>query len=205
MDDELEKGQTMGLEDMQQNQVQAPAREEPFYRRTWFCVLMAIIFPPLGIALIWVFKKPTAQSARIALTVVSAVILVGAIGDMGNAAQSIQSSNNEQSAVEESSTMQKTDAPNADETVTTNFMGGELFGATVEKAWETVEAKGYAVAFKSPTGADLNPGRNSMHSSTMKTWRIKSARLDESSNTVTLWVTSEDGFIEEYGKKAMKD
>lgn len=39
----------------------------------------------------------------------------------------------------------------------------------------------------------------------MKTWRIKSARLDESSNTVTLWVTSEDGFIEEYGKKAMKD
>lgn len=161
----------MGLEDMQQNQVQAPTREEPFYRRTWFCVLMAIIFPPLGIALIWVFKKPTAQSTRIALTVVSAVILVGAIGSMGNA----------------------------------RALQDELFGTTVEKAWETVEAKGYAVAFKSPTGADLNPGRNSMHSSTMKTWRITSAQLDESSNTVTLWVTSEDGFIEKYGKKAMKD
>lgn len=81
MDDGLGKGQTMGLEDMQQNQVQAPTREEPFYRRTWFCVLMAIIFPPLGIALIWVFKKPAAQSVRIALTVVSAVILVSAIGE----------------------------------------------------------------------------------------------------------------------------
>lgn len=80
----------MGLEDMQQNQVQAPTREEPFYRRTWFCVLMAIIFPPLGIALIWVFKKPAAQSVRIALTVVSAVILVSAIGNMGNGTQAVQ-------------------------------------------------------------------------------------------------------------------
>lgn len=205
MDDELGKGQTMGLEDMQQNQVQAPTREEPFYRRTWFCVLMAIIFPPLGIALIWVFKKPEAQSVRIALTVVSAVILVSAIGNMRNGTQALQNGNSDQTTVEESSTVQETDADNADEPVTTNFIGGELFGTTVEKAWETVEAKGYAVAFKSPTGADLNPGRNSMHSSSMKTWRITSAQLDEPSSTVTLWVTSEDGFIEEYGKKAMKD
>ena len=155
--------------------------------------------------LIWVFKKPAAQSVRIALTVVSAVILVSAIGNMGNGTQAVQNGNSDQTTVEESSTMQETDADNADEPVTTNFMGGELFGTTVEKAWETVEAKGYAVAFKSPTGADLNPGRNSMHSSTMKTWRITSAQLDEPSSTVTLWVTSEDGFIEEYGKKAMKD
>ena len=95
----------MGLEDMQQNQVQAPTREEPFYRRTWFCVLMAIIFPPLGIALIWVFKKPAAQSVRIALTVVSAVILVSAIGNMGNGTQAVQNGNSDQTTVEESSTV----------------------------------------------------------------------------------------------------
>lgn len=160
----------MGLEDMQQNQVQAPAREEPFYRRTWFCVLMAIIFPPLGIVLMWVFKKPTAQSARIALTVVSAVILIGAIGNMGTA----------------------------------RALQDELFGTTVEKAWETAEAKGYTVAFKSPTGADLNPGRSSMHSSTMQTWRVRNVSVVESTKTVTLWVTTKDEFIEEYGEGAMK-
>ena len=41
----------------------------PFYRKTWFIVLMCIFLPPVGIALLWVNKKPVNKVARIVLTV----------------------------------------------------------------------------------------------------------------------------------------
>lgn len=55
----------------------APA--EPFYKKTWFVVLLLIIFPPAGITLAWVFKKPEIVPVRVLLTVVSALILLIAL------------------------------------------------------------------------------------------------------------------------------
>lgn len=41
----------------------------PFYRKTWFIVLMCIFLPPIGIALLWIGKKPVNKIVRIVLTV----------------------------------------------------------------------------------------------------------------------------------------
>lgn len=52
-------------------QINTPNRppKPPFYRKTWFIVLMCIFLPPIGIALLWVGKKPMNKIARIVLTV----------------------------------------------------------------------------------------------------------------------------------------
>lgn len=77
-----------------QNQAQSPAlntqqnglpeSKEPFYKSTWFVVLLLILFPPVGIILAWVFKKPTNSAARIVLTVVSVLILIIALTPKGS-------------------------------------------------------------------------------------------------------------------------
>lgn len=41
----------------------------PLYKKTWFIVLMCIFLPPIGIALLWIGKKPVNKIVRIVLTV----------------------------------------------------------------------------------------------------------------------------------------
>jgi len=41
----------------------------PFYKKTWFIVLMCIFIPPAGIVFSWIAKKPKNTAARIVLTV----------------------------------------------------------------------------------------------------------------------------------------
>ncbi len=43
--------------------------DEKFYKRTWFIVLCCIIFPPAGIALMWINRKPIRKNARIILSI----------------------------------------------------------------------------------------------------------------------------------------
>lgn len=50
--------------------------KEPFYKKTWFIVVLLLLFPPAGIPLAWVFKKPGNKAARIVLTVISALVVV---------------------------------------------------------------------------------------------------------------------------------
>lgn len=45
----------------------------PFYQKTWFILLMLLIFPPVGIFLLWKFGS-FGKPARIALTVISVLI-----------------------------------------------------------------------------------------------------------------------------------
>ena len=81
----------------------------PFYKKTWFCVLLTFIIPPVGIALMWVFKKPKGKTPRIVLTVVAALlILVGISGGAGGSSNAqaankptTQTSTAEQNAVKE--------------------------------------------------------------------------------------------------------
>lgn len=54
----------------------SPQQKEPFYKSTWFIVLMLIFIPVVGIPLAWVFKKPDSKPGRVVLTVLSAFILV---------------------------------------------------------------------------------------------------------------------------------
>jgi hypothetical protein len=52
-----------------------PPHKEPFYRMTWFVIVLAIFIPPVGILLAWLFKKPVHRCARIILTAVAALLL----------------------------------------------------------------------------------------------------------------------------------
>lgn len=56
----------------------APLTEEsntkdPFYSKTWFIVLMSLLFPIVGIILLWVCKKPKSKKNRIIATIVIAL------------------------------------------------------------------------------------------------------------------------------------
>lgn len=69
----------------QQNFNNAPnnQQKEPFYKKTWFVVLMCIFLPPVGLVLLWVSKKPRNMVGRIVLTVILALwtIAVLPVGD----------------------------------------------------------------------------------------------------------------------------
>lgn len=58
--------------------------KEPFYRRTWFLVLLTIVCPVAGIPLMWVFGRPKSTPARIALTVVAALVILASLGSLGS-------------------------------------------------------------------------------------------------------------------------
>lgn len=57
-------------------QIHSP-KKEPFYKKTWFVVLLMILVPPVGILLAWIIKKPVNLIARILLTILSALIILG--------------------------------------------------------------------------------------------------------------------------------
>ena len=44
------------------------APKPPFWKRTWFITLTCIFFPPVGIALLWICRKPSKKKTRIILT-----------------------------------------------------------------------------------------------------------------------------------------
>ena len=62
-------------------------KPEPFFRKTWFIVIMLILFCPVGLILMWVFKKPENVNIRVALTAVVLIALV-AMGHNSNTATS---------------------------------------------------------------------------------------------------------------------
>lgn len=82
----------------QQNFNNAPnnQQKEPFYKKTWFLVLMCIFIPPVGIALLWIQKKPVRKGIRIALTVFLCIYTIGLFGETETSIekeQSIQTEN----------------------------------------------------------------------------------------------------------------
>lgn len=59
----------------------------PFYQKTWFILLMLLIFPPVGIFLLWKFGS-FGKPARIALTVISVLIFfVNFVGGSNDVAE----------------------------------------------------------------------------------------------------------------------
>lgn len=53
----------------------------PFYKRNWFIVIMCIIFAPIGIALLWIQKKPKNKIARIIITILLCIWFLLVVGD----------------------------------------------------------------------------------------------------------------------------
>lgn len=51
-------------------------KPEPFFRKTWFIVIMLILFWPVGLILMWVFKKPGNINLRVALTAIVLIVFI---------------------------------------------------------------------------------------------------------------------------------
>ncbi len=95
-------------------------KKDPFYKKTWFVVLLMIFVPPAGIVLAWVFKKPAKKIARIILTILSALIILGTFIPHG---QTTTSSNFESTNTSQSSTpAQQSPAPSL-ETIQATYTG----------------------------------------------------------------------------------
>lgn len=125
--------------------------------------------------------------------IIIAVIIICVVGLIGSGMSGQSNSTTNSSADTATTAKQETWDANT-----------ELFGQTVEKAWDQIEAKGYTIKIKSIKGAELNSDENNHHSSTTQTWRVTKAELDESAKTVTVTVTSNDDFTSKYGASAKK-
>lgn len=66
-DDEQSQNQQQQNPQPQNNFNQSP--KIPFYKKTWFIVLMCIFLPPIGIILMWWHKKPKNMVARVLITI----------------------------------------------------------------------------------------------------------------------------------------
>ena len=118
-------------------------QKEKFYRKTWFVVLLMILFPPIGIVLAWVFKKPTNQVARIVLTVLAVLITIGAVagGGSGETTENSTSTSDQPAATESAAQENKAEveAPEPEpvveeptlESITAQYLGDTEEGATV--------------------------------------------------------------------------
>lgn len=81
----------------------------------------------------------------------------------------------------------------------------DLFGMTVEAAWDKIEAKGYTIKIVSKTGAELNSDESNHHSSTSQAWRVADVEeVDEKAKTVTVEATSDDDFVKRFTAGAKK-
>jgi hypothetical protein len=116
---------------------QSAAKKEPFYKQTWFVVLMMFLVPPLGIVLAWVCKKPDSQAGRIVLTVVSALIIIATISprtttqsDSTNSSQQSSSAATQQS--QQSVTTQQTPAPTLT-SIVAKYTGKTAEGVTINE------------------------------------------------------------------------
>lgn len=132
---------------------------------------------------------------KIIIVVVCIIILLIGIGSC--------SANNNQVSDQSGSENQEQQVQAQDEN--TWDANTDLFGMTVESAWDEIESHGYSMgSILSITGAELNNDESIRHSSTAKTWLVSKAEIDESSKAVTIEVTSRDQFIDEFGKEFVK-
>lgn len=53
--------------------------KSPFWKQTWFIVLMCILLPPVGIVLLWLAKKPANKTTRLIITVILVLYTIAAM------------------------------------------------------------------------------------------------------------------------------
>ena len=60
-------------------------QKEKFYKKQWFMWVFLILFPPIGIALVWLVHKEFSVKKRIILTVVSSLWLIFSLSQADDA------------------------------------------------------------------------------------------------------------------------
>jgi hypothetical protein len=136
-------------------------------------------------------EKRKSLNKKIIIFAVVAIFIIGLIGS-GMSGQSNSSASSSNASTQSTAKQEKWDA------------NSELFGQTVDSAWDEIEAKGYSIKILSIKGAELSNEESTRHTSTTQSWRVTKASLDESAKTVTITVTSNDDFVDKYGESAKK-
>ena len=88
-----------------QNKPEEP--KEPFYKKTWFVVLMCIFLPPVGLVLLWVSKKPRNMVGRIVLTVILALFTIMALTTSDEETETTGNTQNQEVVKEDNSEEEK--------------------------------------------------------------------------------------------------
>lgn len=90
------------------------SKKDPFFKKTWFLVLLLIILPPVGIILMWTTKKTWAKKVKITLTVIFLIwtIITFAIGNSGTSTPVIGDEHSTEAEIvaEETTTKKKIDS-----------------------------------------------------------------------------------------------
>ena len=107
-----------------------------FYEKTWFIVIMLIIFFPVGLILVWTNKK-WSQKGKITATAVVAILLI--IGLIDNASGGGESATASNTAIEETK-IETTSAEPETEATTTEETTAETEAATTEEITAETEA-----------------------------------------------------------------
>ncbi|MCR5792493.1 MAG: hypothetical protein K6G65_04940, partial [Lachnospiraceae bacterium] len=91
-------------------------KKQSLIQKTWFLVLMCILFPPIGIAILWIAERPSNIKVRAALTgvlVLYMIIAIAVSGDSDNAVKKEEQVVTEEAQHEES----KLEEPKQEESV----------------------------------------------------------------------------------------
>ena len=105
---------------------QPQPQKKPFFKKTWFVILMLIVFFPIGLVLMWMFKKEWKLPVKIIITAVCALLLIiwftpsnGESNSDSNTDSSSIVTTTVQTTVEETSTaVETTTAATTEETTT---------------------------------------------------------------------------------------
>ena len=92
-------------------------RKEKFYKKQWFMWVFLILFPPIGIALVWLIHKELSVKKRIIFSVISALWLVYCLTRPDNS--SSPESNNQTPTTEITKTVADTTTEIGSEEITT--------------------------------------------------------------------------------------
>ena len=109
---------------------------EKFYKKTWFIVLALIFLAPVGIVLMWVFKKPENKTARIVLSVIFGLLILGSLSSMGSHSDTTSTTAGSQAS---SGTASQVQASASAQQVTLESITAKYSGAT--KAGTMIDGK----------------------------------------------------------------
>ena len=128
-----------------------------FYEKTWFIVIMLIIFFPVGLILVWTNKK-WSQKGKITATAVVAILLI--IGLIDNASGGGESATASNTAIEETK-IETTSAEPETEATTTEETTAETEAATTEEI--TAETEVSTTTTKETTTAATKEEKQQMY------------------------------------------
>lgn len=135
-----------------------PSQKPPLTERTWFLVVMCICFPPIGIALLWIKKRPQNMVLRVIITVYLGIVTLYTFSSMINSPDNSQELDTSAS-FEETATTVTNEADSQNETVEVNNSTEE----TVDSETSQESDKAYEVIEKPSEDAIQTLSRRTLH------------------------------------------